>query len=471
MKATLQILLVALLLQGSAFGGGRIKYYFNKPVDHSVALYNNATYANHSLADTLVAYINRAQYSLDIALYSFDRYSVADDSTCTGRVANAVNSAYSRGVKVRWIYDGSASNSALSTLNSGINKLGSPTTSAYGIMHNKFVVIDAKATDHNLPIVWTGSTNWYYKQFNYYYNNVVTVQDSALAAAYTAEFNMMWGDTGIAPNSTNSKFGPNKTDLGLHDFYVDGTHIELYFSPSDHTDSHIQTVLNNAHNDISFGVYTFTEHTDADIIVAKHNAGLSVYGINDSYSNTYYPTTTFNTALGSSHFKVYTEDGDTIFHAKFVVVDATDTCSDPTVLTGSHNWTVSADTKNDENTLIIHSADAANQYLQYFKSSFAALGGSMNVPAYSCVPASVNSVQKEAIEWSLYPNPTSGTLNFSSSVGIEAISLLTIEGQEIATFNYAVPLNETQISCAAKGWVIVSITKGGRTLSKMIFVE
>ncbi|MCU0613306.1 MAG: hypothetical protein MUE60_16160, partial [Candidatus Eisenbacteria bacterium] len=45
------------------------------------------------------------------------------------------------------------------------------------------------------------------------------------------------------------------------------------------------------------------------------------------------------------------------------------------VITGSHNWSSSAETTNDENTLIIHSPVIANLYLQEFAARYHAAGG------------------------------------------------------------------------------------------------
>jgi hypothetical protein len=57
-----------------------------------------------------------------------------------------------------------------------------------------------------------------------------------------------------------------------------------------------------------------------------------------------------------------------MIHHKYAIADANKTDSDPTVLTGSHNWTWSAENINDEITLIIHDADAANLFLQEFEA-------------------------------------------------------------------------------------------------------
>ena len=47
----------------------KILFYFNHRVDTSVSTGTNAVYLNNCLADTFVAYINRAKYSVDIAQY------------------------------------------------------------------------------------------------------------------------------------------------------------------------------------------------------------------------------------------------------------------------------------------------------------------------------------------------------------------------------------------------------------------
>ena len=425
-----KIIWVALVISVSlnANAGNKIKYYFNNPVNNSVSTGVNATYLNSCLADTLVAYINRARFTIDIAQYDYNQGSYAN-------IATAVNNAYTRGVKVRWIYDGSSSNTGLAALNSGIHTLGSPTTSAYTIMHNKFVIIDAHSANTADPIVWTGSADWSTSQFNGDYNNIVILQDSALAGAYTAEFNMMWGDTGIAPNTTTSKFGPYKTNLGMHSFTIEGNQVELYFSPSDGTDSHIQSTISTANTDLYFAMYTFTESTDASMIVTKYNSGVYVAGIDDSYSNSYSPYNMFTSGL-ACHFKVYNE-GAKIYHNKYMIVDPSNTSSDPLVLTGSHNWTTSANSKNDENTLIIHNDTAANIYYQSFSSDFIALGGTLNLAVHGCPSAGMPLDRVGADNVNVFPNPAeNGVINISyelSSTQNVSVEIFNIIGQKVAT--------------------------------------
>ena len=67
-------------------------------------------------------------------------------------------------------------------------------------------------------------------------------------------------------------------------------------------------------------------------------------------------------------------------HHKFMVVDNFDTSSDPLVLLGSHNWSSAAQTKNDENTLIVHDANIVNQYYQSFAYLYLQAGGIITNP-------------------------------------------------------------------------------------------
>ena len=473
---------IAIFIFLGANAGNKIKCYFNKPVDTSVSTGVNAVYLNNCIADTLAAYISRAKYSLDICIYDFEKtfsYNIATlDTVFAPKVAAAIDSAYARGLKVRFIYDSGNANTGLTLLDPGIHTMGSPQGSNYTIMHNKFVIIDAASSNPADPIVWTGCLNWYYEQWNWDYNNVIIFQDSALAYAYTAEFNMMWGDTSVNKNWATSKFGQYKTDLGMHTFYIDGSLVELYFSPSDGTDAHIQSTIESANKDLYFGEYTFTEHNDADDIVAKFNSGLTVYGLDDSYSNGYYPASTFTPNL-ASHFKVYTESADTLYHNKMLIVDPSDTCSDPMVLTGSHNWSTSANTKNDENTVIVHNASIANQYLQYFKGSFDNLSGStLTPPSYNCsitTQATVtNSVKDNTF---IYPNPSDGNFSISyqlSSAQAVTIGLYNVTGQQVALLtDNALQLAGKHIcnySLKVPGMYFIRVIAGNESFIKKVLI-
>src|SRR4029077_8611333 len=107
--------------------------------------------------------------------------------------------AYNRGVKIRWICNSIDSskgfnnaitpNYGLALINKNIPLLQSPSGGSYGIMHNKFVIIDGRSSNPDAPILWTGSMNWEPGQIDKDMHNIIIIQDSAVAHAYLTEFN------------------------------------------------------------------------------------------------------------------------------------------------------------------------------------------------------------------------------------------------------------------------------------------
>lgn len=445
---------------------GKIIIYFNNPVNNTVSTGVNAIHLSNCVADTIIAYINRARYSIDIAMYNYVQTSGF------ANIATAINNAYTRGVRIRWIYDGTASNTGLSLLNPAIPRLVSPTTSAYNIMHNKFVNIDANSPDANDAIVSAGSTNWTEQQLNDDPNNILFIQDSALAHTYTSEFNMMWGDTGMVPNTTLSKFGPYKTDLGRHIFNIAGKTIELYFSPSDGTNDRIKSTINSANTDLYFGVYTFTLANDANAIIGRDTMGVYTAGIVDgnSISSAAYPILT--SGLGTS-LKTYS--GSYIYHNKMAIVDQSNTCSDPIVLNGSHNWTNAANTQNDENTLIIHDDTIANIFYQAFYADFLALGGSLTaIPP--CIPATTDVPNSDPADnkFTIYPNPSNEEITFRYSLTNEERVRLVIYDMMGKKINEVVnnqQKGDTYVYTAklpTQGIYFVKLSIGNNTLTKKV---
>jgi phosphatidylserine/phosphatidylglycerophosphate/cardiolipin synthase-like enzyme len=367
---------------------GKIKIYFNHPVNTSVSSGTDAVFLNQTLDDTLVAYVNRAKYTLDIAVYDYIQSADIAD------IAAAVNNAFLRGVTVRWIYNSSSSNSGLSSLNNNIHTLASPTGGSYGIMHNKFMVIDANSANSSDAIVWTGSCNWTSQQFYHDVNNTIILQDQLLAQAYTAEFNQMWGGTGVTPNNANSKFGPDKTDVVNHSFTIDGKQVELYFSPYSVTNSQIINAVKNADKEIYFGIYTFTYTEIADSIISKiQQQSVHTLGIMDNFSVTYTPYAVLSPVM-QTNLQIFNVS-NYLYHNKLIIVDANHPLLDPLVITGSHNWSTAANTKNDENSIFIHDSTIANIYYQSFLQNFIDLN-----PA-----ADLHDMANEMIEMNLYPNP------------------------------------------------------------------
>jgi phosphatidylserine/phosphatidylglycerophosphate/cardiolipin synthase-like enzyme len=378
---------------------GDIKVYFITPPDTSVALPGNvAKHTGVTIIDTLIAYINQAQETLDIAIYNWNNNGLPN-------LASAINQAYNRGVIVRFITDGSTATLGMSGLLPAIPRIQSPTSSAYGIMHNKFVIIDAESSNPNQPIVWTGSTNWTSGQVSTDPNNVIIVQDQSLAKAYQLEFEEMWGSSAPQPNIGNSKFGPFKSDNTPHFFNLGGKYAELYFSPSDAVEEQIIRHMETADYDLEVGTMLITRETFAQTIAATHNRGVFTGVVINDTSNAASrpPYAIMAAAIPADRLHVYSTGGT--WHHKYAMADQSAPWSDPLIITGSHNWSNAANTRNDENTLVVYDDQVVNLYYQDWIKAYRANGGSV------VATLSFSTIEKEVAR--VFPNPSNGQITVS----------------------------------------------------------
>ncbi|MEO8591074.1 MAG: phospholipase D-like domain-containing protein [Flavobacteriales bacterium] len=327
---------------------GSITVYFNQTVDNSVATGALAIDLGGAIDDTLSAYIDRAQSTIAYAVYN----------TTTNSIVTALNDAYDRGVQVRVIAEGSNSNTALANLIAAIPRLYRTDGLGSG-MHDKFLAIDADVPDAAHLI--TGSTNSTNQGFFEDANNLVIVRDQALTRAYREEFNEMWGSSGATPNVGNSRFGADKTDNTPHLFNVNGSLIESSFSPSDGTTARIAHAIHTADEHIEFALFAFTSSLLADALIDEQAQGRPVRGVLDTDQLDAW----LMQYLVDGNIDVHTDgDVDGLLHHKYAIVDRDVPGGDPLVITGSHNWSYTAETINDENILIIHNAEVANLYYQ-----------------------------------------------------------------------------------------------------------
>jgi phosphatidylserine/phosphatidylglycerophosphate/cardiolipin synthase-like enzyme len=356
--------LVALFITQSA-SSGEMKVYFNRSVDTRVSQGSNAIQLYEAIDDTLISYISRAKYSVDFTIYNYNTFNISD-------ITAALNAAYSRGVEIRIISDmNMEDNAGWDELDPGIGRIISPVENydlGIGIMHNKFVVFDALSPDPIDPIVWTGSTNFTEGQINEDPNNVIIIQDQSLAKTYRIEFEEMFGSTGLQPDSLKARFGGTKTNNTPHEFIIGGSRVESYFSPSDGTNAKIEETIKTADWGLYVNTMIITRDFLASAIADRADAGVDAKVIvNSETESNIGNVVTILQSLGIN-FKDYTGTG--ILHNKVMIVDPFHPDADPLVLTGSHNWSSSADLRNDENSLIIHNADIANIYYQEFVERF-----------------------------------------------------------------------------------------------------
>jgi len=409
---------------------GTMNVYFNHSVNTALAKGENAQVVD--ISSKVISRINTAKHSIDAALFSFS-------GTVGINVAAALVAAKNRGVQVRMI--GEADNLSAGTPPwSAFNANGIPNildtydavNAGAGLMHNKFFIIDLQdpASDTTSWVI-TGSWNSTDPGNIDDAQNVIEIQDRALANAYTIEFNEMWGGSTATPNAANSRFGARKLDNTPHNFIINDIPVESYFSPSDGISNKIIRTLNKATSTINFSLLTFTRSDIANVLIAKEKAGLRIHGV---MSNSTDQGSVFN-MLKSSGVDVYLKNNSDVsgfLHHKYGIVDAGTNASAQYVITGSHNWTSSAENANNENTLIINSPRLANLFLQEFSNRYTAAGGTDVLTGIEQIST---ELPKTFTMSQNYPNPFNPTTTFQFQMplsGLVTVKVFDILGREVA---------------------------------------
>ena len=283
----------------------------------------------------------------------------------------------------------------------------------------------------------------------------------------------MWGSTTDVPNSSNAKFGSQKTDNTPHSFNISGRNVRLYFSPSDGTTAKIVNVINSAGNDIYFANYAFTRSDIADAMHSRFNSGVSIIrGIIDQIN-----TSGSEYNYLSTFADMFSATGNTQHH-KYGLVDASMWDSDPTTITGSQNWSNAGENDNDENTLIIHDVYIANQFMQEFKKRYNEAGG---MGTFIIPVTDVENKSEFPMHFSLYqnyPNPFNPVTTIKFTVpNSQKVTLVVYDmlGREVKTlYNDVAPAGIVTVDFNAEnlasGVYIYQLQAGSFIASKKLIV-
>ncbi len=435
---------------------GDIRVWFNNPVDNSVSSGVNALFLNQTFDDSIIAILDSAEETLDIAIYNLDN---------SNGIIDAINAAYDRGVTVRLVADNGVNASAFSIIDIGFtNKKMSPTGPApsggfYGLMHNKFIVVDANHADPSKPMVLTGSTNWTTNQILVDPNNIIVVQDQSLARAYRLEFEEMFGGT----------WGPEKQANTPTQFLIGGREVELYFSGSDNVENQIIRTLLSADNDIHFAVFNWTRFNISYAVEDAVSAGAWAAGIIDDIDTMATQWTVLRAAMGPNLFK---DNLPGLLHHKYTIVDAQCPNKDPLVMTGSSNYTANGTARSDENILIVHDATIANLYYQEFVQRYKDQGGVnfASVPEDCKVeePIGINNLEMGAL--ALWPNPSTGNVYLAlpgSVSGKALVQVMDIAGRVV--YNQQLMIDQGPLTLpladAPGGFYLVRVDVGNRVFT------
>jgi phosphatidylserine/phosphatidylglycerophosphate/cardiolipin synthase-like enzyme len=288
----------------------------------------------------LVSAIDSAHLTIDMAMYSLSLNSVR----------NALIRAHQRGVQVRVVMESDNLERAdpQALIDAGIPVLGDRRE---GLMHNKFLVIDHSE-------VWTGSMNFTDTGTYQDNNNLIRIHSVKTAEDYTTEFNEMFVDDKFGPDDGSPTPNPRVS--------IDGTLLDIYFSPDDNVANNLLDLIYNASESIDFLAYSFTSDPLAEAIRARGEAGVVVEGVMDDSQIDSNVGTEFD-AFRQAGLEVR-RDGNAggLLHHKVIIID------EQIVILGSYNFTNSAETRNDENVVVIYDPFIAGQYMAEFKRDFAA---------------------------------------------------------------------------------------------------
>lgn len=132
--------------------------------------------------------------------------------------------------------------------------------------------------------------------------------------------------------------------------------VETFFSPKGGCAAAIAGAIGRATQSIHVQAYSFTSAPIAAALVAAHKRGVRVQVILDKSQQTEkYSEADF---LQHAGIAVFIDSAHSIAHNKVMILDG------HTVITGSFNFTKSAEENNAENVLIIHQTPAlAEKYL------------------------------------------------------------------------------------------------------------
>lgn len=357
-KSTIRLITVWLLIcliVEKASTQDKIEILFTQPI---LAQYQdqwslNTATGGDIVRERIVQLINDASYTLDICVYNNNSLEITA----------AIINAKLRGVRVRYITDVSTSNSALgSNIPFTVLRL-SPSK---GIMHNKFILKDALVP--NKAEMMTGSMNLTNSGIDEDANNVFLFKNYVITSIYLKEFEEMWDSSTDVPGP-DPKSGSAKRDNTMHHVNIVGKDFEIYFAPSDSTQAHIQQSLATTDHSLRFAMYTFTNDEITNQLISVGQIHNDFLGIVDNIGTSRRSLSLLN-AAGLNVIEHYP---DPLLHHKYAIIDAGVDTSDPIVITGSFNWTFSAENYNDENTIIIHDAEIAKLFQAEFYSRFCEL--------------------------------------------------------------------------------------------------
>jgi phosphatidylserine/phosphatidylglycerophosphate/cardiolipin synthase-like enzyme len=301
--------------------------FFSEPTDPLAGTYKGGP-------DTvLVDALDNAQFSIDMAIYHLNLWSVRD----------ALIRAENRGIDVRVIVDDvhAGETEVVALRNAGIEVLSDR---SQHLMHHKFVLVDRIE-------VWTGSMNLTVNGAYRNDNNLLRIRVREIADNYLREFEEMF---------IQKRFGSaSLSDTPHRRTEWEGIELETYFSPDDGVVYRIVDLINGAKEKIDLLAFAITSDPISNALLRAAERGIEIRGVVEE-SQSRGMGSDFSTLIAAG-LDVRLDGNRNLMHHKVMIVDSR------IVLLGSYNFTRSAEEKNDENTIIVYDPALAEQFLIEFE--------------------------------------------------------------------------------------------------------
>ena len=143
---------------------------------------------------------------------------------------------------------------------------------------------------------------------------------------------------------------------------VDLRVLGVYFNPADGCEDQILNWVNNANGSIHILAYCFTLDSVGDALIEAYDRGVEVKIVFEQRQ--LIPISEYE-RLKATGIPVRTDTNTRFMNNKVMIVDG------EIVLTGSYDWTETAETFNDENLIVINSIHLASLYEEEFSRIWA----------------------------------------------------------------------------------------------------
>ena len=403
-----------------------INVYFNGPAQYRYKKLEKNSNSSWDLMQPLINRIDSATTSIDLAAYDLENL----------RVVQRLVAAKKRGVNIRIATD-NFNRTDSQYLDPKVWKLlrdagiysidddgdvYTPTgaildtkkVNAGAQMHHKFAVFDYDTPSKDDDYVWTGSTN-ITETGNINTNTVLVIKDDGVARIYREEFDQLWGGSQDIPNQEKAAFHKDKVDVSQHLFWVGNTKMEVYFAPIDRekrkpsiSNRIVELIESHSQHDVNFSAFSISPKIPISQAIwnTTSNPSVMLRGVIDRRFYSRYEKANDIWAreeAKTGNRRVYGANELRILHHKTIIIDAENPNPNDVaiVITGSYNFSNSAEFNNDENLLVIHSDEIADQYFQDFMGIFDRSRGEMDVPAPRIHPDSTYFV-KEVLDGSRF---------------------------------------------------------------------